>query len=75
MKNYALPETLARVNDELQRRHAAGLSDRLTDFGVEILRDDRVGLFLRITITLADGDQFTLDTQECHAALAAAETH
>lgn len=59
-----MPETLQRINSELRRRHAAGLSTDVVDFEWKPLLDDNVGVFSRLTFIFSDGDRFTFDTTE-----------
>ena len=70
-----LPETLARLNRELRARHDAGLCTEIADVDMRFLRDDRVGLFARVTFIMEDGSKFTLDTREFADMLRAVEVH
>lgn len=59
-----LPETLARINSELRRRHDAGQSTNVVDFEAKPLLDDNLGVFMRYTFRCADGDSFAFDSME-----------
>jgi hypothetical protein len=49
---------------KLRARARAGLFVDFVDCSGEVLRDDRVGLFMRLTFTFDDGDMFEVDTLE-----------
>jgi hypothetical protein len=70
-----LPQLLATVNATLAARHAAGLSVEVVDVKPQALRDDRVGLFMRLRFYLDDGDAFEVDTLEASDLLRALEVH
>lgn len=63
------PQTLAKINAEMIRRRDAGLTTRYRDMRFEVLEDDDVGLFARITFEMTDGGEVTIDTQEMLALL------
>ena len=66
---------LATVDATLRARYAAGLSVGLVDCSGEILRDDRVGLFMRLRFTLDDGDMLEIDSVEMSDMRRAWEMH
>lgn len=70
-----MPETLARLNLELQRRRAAGLSSEVADVHIKGLLDPERGVFVRMTFVLDDGERFEIDTDECAGMLAATVAH
>ena len=69
------PQLLATVDATLRARYAAGLSVGLVDCSGEILRDDRVGLFMRLRFTLDDGDMLEIDSVEMSDMRRAWEMH
>ena len=69
------PQLLATVDATLRARYAAGLSVGLVDCSGEILRDDRVGLFMRLRFTLDDGDTLEIDSVEMSDMRRAWEMH
>jgi hypothetical protein len=70
-----LPGALKVLNAELSRRREHGLSEELETVEVVALRDDHVGLFLRLKVHFAGGDIFTIDTQEASELLRPLVTH
>jgi hypothetical protein len=70
-----LPRALAEINAELYRRDGAGECVEVVDVKPLVLRDERVGLFLRMSLTLADGTDFTIDTLEFADLLRTMEAH
>jgi hypothetical protein len=68
-----LTGTLAEINQALHDRQAKGLSTDVETFSARPLWDERVGLFLRLTIHLIDGDSFDVDTLEASDILRNAE--
>lgn len=61
------PLLLAELNAELRRRGAT--PDDIRDTRIEVLRDDRVGPFLRVHFDMSDGSTFSRDTVECQPLL------
>jgi hypothetical protein len=66
---------LASVNATLRARHAAGLSVELVDCSGEVLRDGRVGLFVRLQFRFDDGGVFECDLFEPWDMLRALKAH
>ncbi len=64
-----LPETLARLNAELRRRHAAGLSTDIVDLDAKPMVDEHVGVFMRYVFHLSDGGCFSFDSREMPSEL------
>lgn len=68
-----MPETLGRINAELQKRDVTSFED--FHLSLQVLRDDEKGIFLRLHFSLMSGDYFTIDTLECQALLNQAVVH
>ena len=75
MSTIKLPGTLARIHAELRACYERGDSTKVVDMEASVLRDDHVGLFLRLRVMLADGGVITLDTIEPAEMLRAVQAH
>jgi hypothetical protein len=59
-----LSETATLLNAAIKNRQAAGKSTDVVDVSGKVMYDFDVGVFLRFTFYLSDGDVFDLDTRE-----------
>ena len=66
-----LPQTLAKVNAALARRHVRGLSVEVIDVKPQALHDASLGHFMRFRFVLDDGDVFHVDSDEMSDSLEA----